>query len=191
MDKEKDTIIIEFTEDNLNEFLSEYYKTHRKGKKPIIESPMARSLNKMLVITNRIVQNTHKQNMKAYTCFVVKKLGLENLGISSANLNIHFVFPTKIRHDLDNFLGGCKEQIDGFSESGLIVDDDYSHIHTISSSAEYIKGETKMIFTFSNCKFDLDELKEVQAKEKIKKEKREISMSEKKTKKKSTSKKTK
>jgi len=170
----KDTVVIEFNQDNLDRFLTEYYKTHRKGKKPIVESPMSRSLNKMLVITNRIVQNTHKQNMKAYTCFVVKDLGLENLGISSANLNVHFVFPTKIRHDLDNFLGGCKEQVDGFSEIGLIVDDDYSHIHT----------------TFSNCKFDLDELKEVQAKEKIRKEKREESMAEKKkTKKKSIKKK--
>ena len=188
--EEKDKVVVEFNQDNLDRFLNEYYKTHRKGKKPIVESPMSRSLNKMLVITNRIVQNAHKQNMKAYTCFVVKDLGLENLGISSANLNVHFVFPTKIRHDLDNFLGGCKEQVDGFSEIGLIVDDDYSHIHTISSSAEYIKGETKMIFTFSNCKFDLDELKEVQAKEKIRKEKREESMAEKKkTKKKSIKKK--
>ena len=182
--EEKHTIVVEFNQDNLDRFLSEYYKTHRKGKKPIVESPMSRSLNKMLIITNRIVQNAHKQNMKAYTCFIVKDLGLENLGISSANLNVHFVFPTKIRHDLDNFLGGCKEQVDGFSESGLIVDDDYSHIHTISSSAEYIKGETKMIFTFSNCKFNLEELKVVQAKEKIRKEKRDESMAEKKIKKK-------
>ena len=31
--REKDEIIIEFTEDNLDRFLIEYYKTHRKGNK--------------------------------------------------------------------------------------------------------------------------------------------------------------
>lgn len=66
MNKEKDTVIVEFTEDNLNEFLGEYYKIHRKGKKPIIESPLPRSMNKILIITNRIVQNNHKKYRAMY-----------------------------------------------------------------------------------------------------------------------------
>jgi hypothetical protein len=29
--RQKNEIIVEFTEDNLDRFLNEYYKTHRKG----------------------------------------------------------------------------------------------------------------------------------------------------------------
>jgi hypothetical protein len=35
--RQKDFISIEFTEDNLNRFLKEYYSTHRKTKNPIVE----------------------------------------------------------------------------------------------------------------------------------------------------------
>lgn len=183
--REKDEIIVEFTEGNLNRFLEEYYKTHRKGKKPIIESPIARSMNKIITITNRIVQNTHKQNRGLYVKFVIKELGLEKLGICSTDLAIHFTFPTKVRHDLDNVLAGIKEYMDSFTEMGTIVDDDYLHIKSITSSASYEKGVSKMTFTFKNCEFDVEEMEKALEKERIKKEKREATMRENKLKSKS------
>jgi Holliday junction resolvase RusA-like endonuclease len=184
---EENKIVVEFTEDNLDRFLKEYYKTHRMSKdkktgkdKPIIDSPIARSMNKILVITNRIVQNNHKHNRGLYTEFVLKELGLEKLGICETNLKIHFVFGTSIRHDIDNFNCGVKEYLDAFSDLGVIQDDNYQIIKSITSTASYEKGVSKMIFTFENCKFDVQATLEAMEKERIKREKRETTMSEKK-----------
>lgn len=184
MARSKNEIVVEFNEDNLERFLKEYYKTHRKGKKLIIESPISRSMNKIITITNRIVQNNHKQNRGLYVKFVIEELGLEKLGISSTDLAIHFTFPTKVRHDLDNVLAGIKEYLDSFTEMGTIVDDDYLHIKSITSSASYEKGVSKMIFTFKNCKFDVKEMENALEREKIKKEKRNTTIGNNKLKKK-------
>jgi hypothetical protein len=182
--RENDTIVIEFTKTDLEEWTKQYFKDNPRCRKIPLDTCIVRSLNKMLVITNRIVQNNYKQHYKNYTCFVVAKYGYKNLGISSADLNVHFTFPTKIRHDIDNYVGGCKEILDGFSESGLIVDDDYSHIKSLMATASYKKGVTKMTFTFNNCKFDLEELKVTQEKDKIMKAKKKATMAANKLKKK-------
>jgi hypothetical protein len=194
--KDKDTIVVEFNQDNLDRFLKEYYKTHRMSKdkktkkdKPIIDSPVARSMNKILIITNRIVQNNHKHNRGLYTEFVLKELGLEKLGICETDLKIEFVFPTTTRHDLDNFTAGVKEYLDTFSDLGTIQDDNYSIIKSITSCARYEKGVTKMIFTFENCKYDVQATLEQMEKERIKREKREATMAEKKKAKKKSTKK--
>lgn len=183
--REKDEIIIEFTEDNLDKFLKEYYKTHRKGKKTIIESPIAMSLNKLLVITNRIIQNNHKHYRGDYAKFVIKELGLERLGIDSCDLKIEFVFKDRTRRDLDNFGAGVKHYMDSFTELGVITDDDYLHIKSITSCARYEKGVSKMIFTFYNCKYDKIAMEKAMEKEKIRKEKREKTLEDNKSKKKS------
>jgi len=189
--RQKDKIVVEFNQDNLDRFLSEYYKTHRMSKekktgkdKPIIDSPIGRSMNKILVITNRIVQNNHKHNRGLYTEFVLKELGLEILGICETDLKVHFVFSTSIRHDLDNFGCGVKEYLDAFSDLGVIQDDNYSIIKSITTTASYEKGVSKMIFIFENCKYNVQATLEQMEKERIKREKREATMSEKKAKKK-------
>lgn len=169
----RDKITVEFNEDNLNRFLNEYYKTHRKGKKPIIESPIARSMNKIITISNRIIQNNHKQNRGEYVKFVIRELGIEMLGINETDLKIEFIFPTKVRHDLDNSLAGIKEFLDSFTDLGVITDDDYLHIKSITSCARYEKGTSKMIFSFENCKYDIKAMEKAMEKEKIKKVKRE------------------
>ena len=181
-DREKDVIEIEFNQEGLDRYLEYYFKLNPKKRKTYIEQPMVRSLNKMLVITNRVVQNTYKQAYKDYTQFVVKEHGLEMLGISSADLEVQLTFPTKIRHDLDNFT--IKEVADGFTEVGLIVDDSYEYIRSIKTTAKYEKGVTKMVFTFKNCKYDKEALKAAMEKEKNKREKREASIKENKAKKK-------
>lgn len=181
--REKNIIEVEFNEDNLNRFLEEYYKTHRKGKKPIIDSPIARSMNKIITITNRIIQNAHKQNRGEYVKFIIRELGLEKLGINETDLKIEFIFPTKVRHDLDNVLGGIKEFLDSFTDLGVITDDDYLHIKSITSCARYEKGVSKMIFKFTNCKYDKEAMEKAMEKEKNRKEKREETLNQKKKKK--------
>lgn len=190
-ERQKDTVVVEFTEDNLERFLNEYYIAHRMSKdkktkkdKPIIDSPISRSLNKILIITNRIVQNNHKHNRGLYTEFVLKELGLEKLGICETNLYVEFVFPTATRHDLDNFGGGIKEYLDTFSDLGVIQDDNYLIIKSITTTGRYEKGVKKMIFTFKNCKYDVQATLEAMDKEQEKRLKREDTLKKNKTEKK-------
>lgn len=181
--RQKDTIVIEFTEDNLKEFLEDYYSTHRKTKKPIIEDCLPRSMNKIITITNRIVQNNHKKHRALYVEYLIHKLGLEKIGICETDLKLEFVFPTLVRHDLDNMMAGMKEVLDPFSELGVILDDNYKIIKSLSATARYEKDVRKMIMTFDNCKYDVQATLEAMEKEKLKRERRENTLAEKKVKK--------
>ena len=173
-----DTIILEFNQEDLEEYIGQWKKLNPRKRKLPVEKPMVRSLNQMLVISNRIVQNNHKQNYKEYAIHIAKKYGYDMLGIKSADLSVKYTFSTKIRHDLDNYT--VKEIMDGLSECGMIIDDSYFYIHSIKTEAEYQKGITKMVFTFENCTYDKEELLVVMEKEKNKKAKREEAMSNKK-----------
>lgn len=186
---DKDKIVIEFTEENLAEFLEDYYKTHRKTKKPIVEDCLPRSMNKIITITNRIVQNNHKKHRALYVEYLIHKLGLDKIGICETDLKVEFVFPTLVRHDLDNMTAGLKEVLDPFSELGVILDDNYKIIKTLLVSARYEKGIRKMIMTFDNCKYDVEATLIQMEKERIKREKRDATMNEKKKSKKKTIKK--
>lgn len=177
-----DDIVLEFNQEDLDEYIEYYFKIKPRCIKVPIEAPMVRSLNKMLVITNRIVQNNHKQNYKDYAIYIVKKYGYKDLGISECNMEVELVFPTKTHRDIDNFV--MKEVMDGFTSSGLLNEDDYDTVKSIKTTARYEKGVTKMIFTFKDCKFDLEELAMNKEKERIKREKRDIAMNKKKSKKK-------
>lgn len=181
--RQKDTIVIEFTEDNLKEFLEDYYSTHRKTKKPIIEDCLPRSMNKIITITNRIVQNNHKKHRALYVEYLIHKLGLEKIGICETDLKLEFIFPTLVRHDLDNMMAGMKEVLDPFSELGVILDDNYKIIKSLSATARYEKDVRKMIMTFDNCKYDVQATLEAMEKEKLKRERRENTLAEKKVKK--------
>ena len=172
----EDTIEIVFDQEGLDRYLKHYFKINPRCRKIPIEKPMVRRLNQMLVITNRMVQNGHKQNYKKYAEYIVTEQGYNMVGITSCDMEIHFTFPTKIRHDLDNYIGGCKEVMDAYSSCGLIIDDDFLHVKSMKATASYEKGVTKMVFTFKNCKFDLEELAIVQEKDRITKLKKEATM---------------
>ena len=173
-DREKDVIEIEFNQEGYESWVKDFKRRNPKKRKLYVDGVMCRSLNKMLVIQNRVVQNTYKQAYKDYGKFIVENIhGLKDLGIISTDLEIKFCFPTRVRHDLDNYMGGVKELMDSFTESGLIVEDNYFIVHSIKATAEYEKGVSKMIFTFKNCKYDKEALKVQQEKESIREAKRE------------------
>lgn len=183
-DREKDEIIVEFNQDGYNSWVNDFKTRNPRKKKLYVESVMCRSLNKMLVIQNRVVQNTYKQAYKDYGKYIVEEIcGLKDLGIISADLEIKFTFATRVRHDLDNYMGGVKELMDSFTDSGLIVEDNYFIIHSIKATAEYEKGVSKMEFVFKNCKFDKEALKIQQEKESQRELKREETMKQNKLKK--------
>lgn len=182
--REKDEIVVEFNEEGYEAWVKDFKRRNPKRRKMYVEGVMCRSLNKMLVIQNRVVQNTYKQAYKDYGKFIVEQIhSLKDLGIISTDLEINFIFPTRVRHDLDNYMGGVKEIMDSFTDSGLIVEDNYFIIHSIKATAEYEKGVSKMEFKFKNCKFDKEALKIQQEKESKREAKREATIKENKIKK--------
>lgn len=54
----------------------------------------------------------------------------------NSHITITYYFPTRARHDADNFAG--KFLLDGLTKSGVIVDDDLKHI-TTTIRGEYDK----------------------------------------------------
>ena len=62
---------------------------------------------------------------------------LENKKIDSFDITITVFFDTKRRHDVDNQVP--KFILDGFTESGFIVDDDEKHLHSLTLKTDYDK----------------------------------------------------
>lgn len=61
-----------------------------------------------------------------------------------AEVDIHYVFPTRARHDADNYAG--KFLLDGLTKAGVILDDDMAHIR-VSVSGSYDRQNPRTIIT--------------------------------------------
>ena len=135
----KDKIIIEFTEELMEEWVERYFKFHPRAKNKPIETPANPSLNKWIIL-QRKKMNTLKQNYKDFVKFVVHKYKLENIGISECKCKYITYRPTKARIDLDN----CTPKfiLDGLTaeETGVLVDDSCNVITELILLQEYHKG---------------------------------------------------
>lgn len=61
-----------------------------------------------------------------------------------ADVKILYYFPTRGRHDADNYAG--KFLLDGLTKGGIIVDDDFAHIRLCVAGA-YDKNEPRTVIT--------------------------------------------
>jgi len=185
--REKSTITIEFTSQLLDKWLVIYFKQHPRARKIPIPTPAQPSIN-VWTLLPRISMNTLKQNYKDYVNYVIKSYGLEMLGISKCRCEYVAYVSTKTRVDLDNI--SPKLIMDSFSssESGVIVDDGFSCITSLTLLAEYRKGIKGGKITFYECEYDKQLLMETREKELAKSDKRKATMDAKKLNKKSKSK---
>ncbi|WP_195515635.1 hypothetical protein [Paraclostridium bifermentans] len=165
-------IVIEFTEELLEEWTKEYFKKHPRSRKRPIDSPEQPSLNKW-VILQRITMNKLKQDYKDFVIYVVKHYGLEDLGISHCKCNYIIYNPTSRRRDLDNY--SPKMVLDGLTAeaSGVLVDDSVSCIEELTIKMEYKKGVKGARIEFYDCEYDEALLYETAIKEMAKSKKRE------------------
>lgn len=185
---EENKIVIEFTEELLEEWTKEYFKSHPRARKRPIEKPGQPSLNDWIIL-RRIAMNSLKQNYKDYTKFVVQHYGLEDLSISKCECKYITYRSTKRRMDLDNT--SPKFILDGLTAecTGVIVDDSSDCITKLILEEEYHKGINGARIEFYNCEFDKEAMLEAREKEIAKSNKRKATMKSKGTKKKSKSKK--
>lgn len=182
MNNEK--IVIEFTEELLENWTKEYFKKHPRSKKRPIDNPSHPSLNKW-VILRRITMNKLKQDWKDFVVYVVKHYGLEDLGISNCKCKYVVYNSTSRRKDIDNYTP--KMILDGLTAeaSGVLVDDSYLCIKELTISIEYHKGIEGSRIEFYDCEYDEELLYETAIKEIAKSKKREETLRNNKLKKKS------
>ena len=74
----------------------------------------------------RPMMNALKQKWKDFIVWFIEDQGYTNLHIEKCEMKFTTYYKTNIRHDIDNSIE--KFILDGFSESGFIIDDDSKHI---------------------------------------------------------------
>lgn len=81
--------------------------------------------------------NALKQKWKDFVVWWINDLGLANEKLDNFDIIVTVFFNSKRRHDVDNQVP--KFILDGFSESGFIIDDDEKHLHSLTLRTNYDK----------------------------------------------------
>nr|DAH73509.1 MAG TPA: hypothetical protein [Caudoviricetes sp.] len=181
-ERQKDKIVIEFTEELLEQWTKIYFKKHPRARKKPIETPAQPSLNKWIIL-RRMMMNKLKQDYKDFTKFVVEYYGLEDLGISKCKCRYVTYRATKRRIDCDNTVP--KFILDGLTAecTGVLVDDSVDCIEELTLIFEYTKCKGARI-EFYDCEYDVDLMQETREKELVRIAKKEATMEQKKEEKK-------
>lgn len=123
-----------------------YFFEHPKAKKIPIEKPYHPSINQWCILP-RIQMNALKQKWKDFVKFWIKYENLNKMCLDDFELVITVYFDTKRRHDLDNY-GAQKFIFDGFTEAGLIIDDDDKHMKVLTVKSGYDKENPRTEYEF-------------------------------------------
>lgn len=111
------------------EYEKYYFIQHPKARKKPIENPYHPLMNQWMIM-KRPMMNALKQKWKDFICWFVEKQGYSNLLINKCEMKFTTYYKTNRRHDVD---ATCPKFIlDGFAESGFIVDDDSKHVLSIT-----------------------------------------------------------
>lgn len=82
------------------------------------------------MIMKRPMMNALKQKWKDFIKWFIENQGYSNLLIEKCEMTFTTYYKTNRRHDVD---ATCPKFIlDGFAESGFIIDDDYKHLTSLT-----------------------------------------------------------
>lgn len=126
--------------DVLSKYNEYYFKEHPKAKKVPIEHPYHPSINSWFILP-RMQMNQLKQKWKDFIIWWIDDLGLSNKKLDNFTVEVIVYFNTKRRHDIDNQIP--KFILDGFTETGFIVDDDEHHLTKLILSTGYDKDNPR------------------------------------------------
>lgn len=111
--------------DSIERYAEYYFSIHSKARNMPIPFPYHESINKWMIM-RRPAMNALKQRWKDYIVWFIEQQGYSNLRIDKCGITFTTFYPTNRRHDVDN---SCPKFIlDGFVESGFIIDDDCCHL---------------------------------------------------------------
>jgi len=120
----------------LDRYNKYYFSEHPKAHKKPIEHPYHPSIN-IWFIMRRPEMNALKQKWKDFVIWWIDDLGYANKQLDKFNMTFTVYFDSKRRHDLDNQVP--KFILDGFTESGFIIDDDEHHLVSLTYKSGYDK----------------------------------------------------
>ena len=144
---EEKTLTLILDNSVLEKYNKYYFSIHPKAKKKPIEKPRHPSINQWCILP-RIQMNALKQKWKDAMVWWINDLGYQDMKIDDFELEIIVYFETKRRVDTDNQTP--KFVLDGWSESGFILDDDGKHLHSLTLKTGYDKENprTEFIITY-------------------------------------------
>lgn len=114
--------------DVLERYEQYYFELHPKAHKKPIPHPYHESIN-VWMIMKRPMMNALKQKWKDFICWFVNDKGYSNLHIDKCEISQTVYYPNNRRHDPDNSVP--KFLLDGFVQSGMLIDDDSKHIEKL------------------------------------------------------------
>lgn len=131
----------------LEKYNKYYFKKYPKRKKVPITNPIPPSLNTWMVM-RRFQMNHLKQTWKEFGEWLVDYYGYRNLNIDKCKITIKYYFGSLRRHDADNYTP--KNLFDSFTVSGLLKDDDFNHVESLTIKGSYSKENprTEIIITY-------------------------------------------
>lgn len=118
-------LVLVIDESAIERYTEHYFELHPRAQKRPIAHPYHESINTWMIM-KRPMMNALKQKWKDFICFFVEEQGYANLHIEQCEIHQTVYFPNNRRHDPDNYIP--KFVMDGLVESGMIVDDDSTHI---------------------------------------------------------------
>ena len=143
--KNKIKIIID--NDVIDKYYDWYFKEYPRRRIRNINKPIPPSLNTWMIMP-RFKMNTQKQAWKDFGNWLVKYYGYENKKLSKCKIVIEYFFDSKRRHDADNYTP--KNLFDSFTVSGLLIDDDFNHVESLTIKGNYSKDNprTEILFIY-------------------------------------------
>lgn len=124
----------------LDRYNTYYFKMYPKRHKVPIERPIHPSIN-IWMIMQRPAMNALKQTWKEFCQWWIKDLGYQDYKLDQYEMTFAIYMPTKRRSDPDNM--SPKFIMDGFTESGFIVDDDGTHLRALTLKTDYDKDNPR------------------------------------------------
>lgn len=124
----------------LEEYKKYYFTKYPRRKKFPIKSPIHPSINEWMIM-KRPQMNKLKQDYGEFIQYVVAYYNMENLYIDNCRITITYYFPNKRRQDCDNRTP--KFYFDGLVESGLLIDDSFTHVNPLIIYGGYDKQNSR------------------------------------------------
>jgi Holliday junction resolvase RusA-like endonuclease len=129
----------------LEEYEKYYFTKYPKRRVSPIKKPIPPSLNAWMVM-KRFQMNHQKQTWKEFGEWLVGFYNCTNEKIDRCKITIEYFFDSKRRHDADNYTP--KNLFDAFTVSGLLVDDDFNHVESLTIKGNYSKENPRTEITF-------------------------------------------
>lgn len=133
----------------LEEYKRYYFDKYPRRKKFPIKKPIPPSLNAWMIM-KRFQMNHEKQVWKEFGEWLVDHYKYRNLKIEFCKITIEYFFDSKRKRDADNYTP--KNLFDSFTSSGLLIDDDFNHVESLTIKGNYSKENPRTEITISYMK---------------------------------------